>query len=146
MSEWACVCHAVNDGRLCEHCGRERPLTPIAILQPPQPDQSEPPLDEESRRALMAELLPKLEAMDARILSLRPSRRKWNGERTEAAGDPCNESHIPFPRGTTDDLAWRAQKAAHEIARLRAYCDREGIPWRSDAPHPPTPHQEETPR
>lgn len=134
--DWTCSCTAMNAAaaKLCEVCGSERnpvraQACPAAAEPPPTAREEVALMPDAERRALMAQLLPKLAAMEARNLRLMMPARKWNGEHTEAAGDPDNEAHLPHERGTADDLDWRAARAGKELARLRDYCERHGIDW-----------------
>lgn len=80
--------------------------------------------------AMVAELKAKLTVAEARVLNGKAGRPDRKDPITKAS-DPYNEAHLPYPRGTAEDLDWRAERAALEIERLRQYCQEQGIPWRT---------------
>lgn len=43
--------------------------------------------------------------------------------------DPEAQAHLPHPRGSAEDQAWRAQRGVELLVLYRAYCDAQGIAW-----------------
>lgn len=124
----------INARGVCTECGavdHHRPDPPARVngVAATPAREEVAAMDPAERRALMAELLPKLAAETARALTLRPAARKWNGDVTEAIGDPEAEAHLPYPRGSEEDMAWRRERALTSMQQLADYCARHGIDW-----------------